>query len=88
VSLEHRYYGKSVPNAPLKYLTSEQAIADLASFHKYITTRFSLNKDTKWIAIGGSYPGMLASFMRIKHPELFHGAICNSGPVQAEVDFY
>ena len=41
----------------LKYLSSEQALADLAYFHQYMTDKLQLS-DNKWIAFGGSYPGM------------------------------
>ncbi|KAJ3301439.1 hypothetical protein HDU76_005753 [Blyttiomyces sp. JEL0837] len=71
VSLEHRFYGaptRSVPTADLsseslKLLTSQQAIADNVQFIKEfpkLFPRFNLTSDTKWIAIGGSYPGNLA----------------------------
>ena len=40
VSLEHRYYGKSSPfnslaTENLKYLSSKQALSDLAAFREY-----------------------------------------------------
>ena len=43
VSLEHRFYGESFPtsdmsNSNLKYLTSEQALADLAHFVQHLTS--------------------------------------------------
>jgi len=41
----------------LKYLSSEQALADLASFRQYMTDKLQLSGN-KWIAFGGSYPGM------------------------------
>ena len=42
----------------LKYLSSEQALGDLATFRLSMTDMFRLNEDAnKWIVFGGSYPG-------------------------------
>ena len=60
VALEHRYYGKSIPPSSergaqrLRHLTSHQAVADIAVFHKHISDEFKLPSTTKWIAFGGS----------------------------------
>ena len=40
----------------LGYLSSEQALADLASFITGMNEQRNLT-ETKWIAFGGSYPG-------------------------------
>jgi len=45
VSLEHRYYGKSTPfdtfsTENLKYLSSKQALFDLAVFRQYYQVSF------------------------------------------------
>ena len=90
VALEHRYYGYSVPFnslAPtaLKYLSMDQAIEDLATFQKYV--RDVLGLKGKWLSIGGSYPGELSAFYRLKHPELVVGALASSAPVLAKADF-
>jgi len=47
VSLEHRYYGKSSPfkslaTENLKYLSSKQALFDLAAFRQYYQASTSL----------------------------------------------
>ena len=67
ISLEHRYYGDSQPfddwSTPnLKYLTSQQALADIASFIDGLND--SLNRKADWIVIGGSYPGALAAWFK------------------------
>ncbi|XP_063919924.1 putative serine protease K12H4.7 [Zophobas morio] len=90
--LEHRYYGKSHPTEDmstenLRYLTSQQALADLATFITAMNKNYSLPADVKWIAFGGSYPGSLAAWLRFKYPHLVHGAMSASGPLLAEVDF-
>lgn len=42
--------------ANLKYLTTEQALEDLAALIKHVNAKFGLQKP-RWIALGGSYPG-------------------------------
>lgn len=88
LALEHRYYGESIPTnnfstSNLKWLSSQQALADLAVFVGYINDKYNLTKDNKWITWGGSYPGMMASFARLKYPHLIHGAVASSAPVMA-----
>jgi pimeloyl-ACP methyl ester carboxylesterase len=90
IALEHRYYGKSVPfaqltTANLKYLSTENALADLARFQHHAMD--SLGYKGKWIAMGGSYPGSLSAYYRLKHPELVQGALASSAPVQAKNNF-
>jgi pimeloyl-ACP methyl ester carboxylesterase len=89
--LEHRYYGASQVTADqstanLKYLSSRQALADIADFIPAMTTKFNL-QGAKWITFGGSYSGALAAWSRALYPDLIYGAVGSSGPVQAVVDF-
>lgn len=89
--LEHRYYGKSQVTADqstpnMKYLSSRQALADIADFIPAMTTKFNL-QGAKWITFGGSYSGALAAWSRMLYPDLIYGAVGSSGPVQAVVDF-
>ena len=88
LALEHRYYGESQPvsdlsTANLKWLTSRQALGDIAQFHAYISEIYNLTGDKKWVTFGGSYPGMLAAWARIKYPNLIFAAVSSSGPVEA-----
>ena len=96
-ALEHRYYGchnaSSCPKAPtgspaeeMKYLTTEQALADLASFRDYAIAKYSL-QGRPWVAIGGSYPGMLAAFVRAVYPDHFVASVASSAPVHGVLDF-
>jgi serine protease 16 len=92
VALEHRFYGKSYPTVDmslphLRYLSSEQALADIAHFHSFLSDRFDLDRETKWVGFGGSYPGNLAAWLKLKYPALFVGTIASSAPVHAKVDF-
>lgn len=50
----------------LRYLSSRQALADLAHFHAYAVARWGLLATNKWISWGGSYPGMMAGWFRLK----------------------
>eukprot|EP00039_Didymoeca_costata_P018921 m.335520 g.335520 ORF g.335520 m.335520 type:complete len:495 (-) comp17619_c0_seq1:59-1543(-) len=95
-AVEHRYYGcHNMSACPVKsfngtsslhYLSSRQALADLANFHDFATKKYGLTEKNKWISFGGSYPGMLAGWFRLKYPHLVHGSIASSAPVQAKLD--
>lgn len=90
LQLEHRYYGKSHPTPSttteeLKYLSSEQALADLSNF--IVSMNEQHNLTGKWISFGGSYPGSLSAWLREKYPHLVHGSVSSSGPLLAKVDF-
>jgi len=89
--LEHRYYGKSHPTEDLSvknlnWLTSQQALADIAGFITAINIQHNI--DSRWIALGGSYPGSLAAWARLKYPHLIHGSVSTSGPLKAKADFF
>lgn len=92
VDVEHRFYGQSYPTENmttdnLKYLSADQALADLARVIGYIKT--SLNSDnSKVITVGGSYPGNLAAWFRLKYPSVSHASIASSAPVTAKTNFY
>ncbi|TRY70321.1 hypothetical protein TCAL_08250 [Tigriopus californicus] len=90
--LEHRFYGKSHPTTDmsvknLAYLSSEQALGDLATFISGMNQARNLT-GSKWIAFGGSYPGSLAAWLRLKYPHLIHGSVSTSGPLYAKADFF
>jgi len=95
-AVEHRYYGchnrsacpvkQFATKESLKFLSSRQALADLAGFHKQALAQYGLTKANKWVSFGGSYPGMLAGWFRLKYPSLVHASIASSAPVQAKVD--
>jgi len=90
VALEHRYYGKSLPfEKPtldqMKHLTIHNALEDAVAFEAFAKSELGLKG--KWIAVGGSYPGMLAAFYRAKHPDLVVGAWASSAPVDMQESF-
>jgi len=89
--LEHRYYGASRPVADqsvdnLKWLSSRQAIEDIAVFIKSMNAMHKWT-NPKWIVFGGSYSGALAAWARQQYPDLLAGAVGSSGPVFAKLDF-
>ena len=108
IALEHRYYGKSLPVgdmsvANLKYLSSAQALADLARFIEYLTVDYqpfpvdvgstpplrlmSLATHSKLVSFGGSYPGALSAWLPLKFPASLAGAVASSAPVHADYNF-
>ena len=56
----------------LQHLSSEQALADLAAFQQAMQVKFELIGN-KWISFGGSYPGALSAWYRLKYPHLVSG---------------
>ena len=89
--LEHRYYGQSRPTQDLSvknltWLSSHQALADLAGFIEGMSAQHNITGP--WVAIGGSYPGSLAGWLRLKYPHLVAGSVATSGPVFAKPDFH
>ena len=113
-ALEHRYYGKSYPSfddtdgsnqtSPvttnhLKYLSSRQALEDLAHFIRTINSETRMSGrtgsenddgdegDVLWVTFGGSYPGYMSLNARYKYPHLVHASVSSSAPLQLEVDF-
>jgi len=94
LAIEHRYYGPpgSLPipdfsTENMRWLSSRQALADISLFHSHITQEFNLSASNKWVAWGGSYPGMMAAFSRLKYPTLIHASVSSSAPVQAQYNF-
>ena len=69
---EHRYFGVSYPYEPAVaftpehnvYLTVEQDYVELI---KHIRYEYDMD-DKACIVFGGSYGGMLAGWLRMKHP--------------------
>nr|KYP36933.1 Thymus-specific serine protease [Cajanus cajan] len=97
VMLEHRYYGKSSPfnsleTENLKYLSSKQALFDLAAFRQYyqdnINAKLNRTKiENPWFIFGGSYSGALSAWFRLKFPHLTCGSLASSAVVLAVYNF-
>jgi pimeloyl-ACP methyl ester carboxylesterase len=94
VSLEHRYFGASLPFGgnisaytvdQLRFLTPQQALADLAAFVSWVRDTYSA-WNSPAIAFGGSYPGALAAWFRIKYPHVVIGALASAAPINVTVN--
>lgn len=91
IALEHRFYGASAPTADMSvdnlgYLSSHQAIADIARFlNEFVPANYP--NVTAVITFGGSYPGALSAWVRLRLPHLVWGAFSTSSPVEAIADF-
>ena len=79
-----------------------KALEDAARFIAYLCAHNNNNADTlssppldlpaspgssPWVSFGGSYPGNLASWLKLKYPSLVVGTVGSSAPVFAEYDF-
>eukprot|EP00927_Polykrikos_kofoidii_P066730 TRINITY_DN62292_c0_g1_i1.p1 TRINITY_DN62292_c0_g1~~TRINITY_DN62292_c0_g1_i1.p1 ORF type:complete len:482 (+),score=77.31 TRINITY_DN62292_c0_g1_i1:52-1497(+) len=89
VFAEHRFYGESATapgscgnlfSAPFRYLSASAALHDFARLIDHLRKDFGAAESTV-VAIGGSYGGMLAAWLRAKFPELVDGALASSAPV-------
>jgi len=97
VSLEHRYYGKSSPfkyltTENLRFLSSKQALFDLAVFRQYyqeyLNAKYNLSKvENSWFVFGVSYSGALSAWFRLKFPHLTCGSLASSAVVRAIYNF-
>ncbi|KAJ4290077.1 hypothetical protein N0V88_006583 [Collariella sp. IMI 366227] len=98
VILEHRYYGKSYPTSDfstdnLRFLTTDQAVADMAYFAQHVKYEGLEHLDltsakTPYIAYGGSYAGSFVAFLRKLYPDVYWGAIASSGVPEAIYDYW
>ncbi|KAG9018023.1 hypothetical protein FRB90_012582 [Tulasnella sp. 427] len=101
IILEHRYWGDSQPfqdlrTENLRYLTLDQAAEDSKYFVENVKLPWSKGKDkydsnpsnTPWITAGCSYPGLLAAYSHLKHPDLFAAGYASCAPVTANGNFW
>ncbi|KAK3589949.1 hypothetical protein CHS0354_034971 [Potamilus streckersoni] len=91
VLLEHRFYGKSQPTNDLSlesltFLSSKQALADIAAFiDDELRIKFNLTNN-KLITFGGGYSGSLSAWFRNKYPQMVDGAVASSAPIYMDLD--
>ncbi|KAJ3260300.1 Thymus-specific serine protease [Boothiomyces macroporosus] len=98
IILEHRFYGADglspisealgSPNmkAAMTTFNVGQALEDGYNFIKSYSK--NVNGKSRWITVGGSYPGNLAAWMRMKYPDVVYAAHASSAPVLAKADFW
>lgn len=93
VALEHRFYGASNPTPDMsvdnmRYLSSRQAIGDVARFiAELLVPTYNLTAANRVVTFGGSYPGALSAWLRLRLPHAIYAAFSTSSPVQAQLDF-
>lgn len=87
MSIVH-FHRSSTSVENLKYLSVDQALADLAHFITEITSDRQLNATGGVILVGGSYGGTMVTWFRQKYPHLVNGAWASSAPLNAQVDFH
>lgn len=83
--VEHRYYGTSIPlpvgnPKNMRFLSTDQALKDLATVIQDLQRQLV----GPWIALGSSYSGNLAAYLRTLYPSLVVGAVAVSAPVKAQ----
>ncbi|KAF2239202.1 hypothetical protein EV356DRAFT_528482 [Viridothelium virens] len=78
-----------------QYLNTEQALQDPVYFANNFqppgleSSWSSLSpKNTPWVWLGGSYPGVRGAHMRVRNPETFYATWASSAPTQAAVDMW
>ena len=89
LTMEHRFYGQSLPfgnhshdrsRDKLGLLSIEQAMADYANLISAIRAEYKC-EFCPVVAGGGSYSGKLAAYMRLKYPTIVDMALAASAPV-------
>lgn len=85
---EHRYFGESWPFGDKKastskenlvFLTTEEAMMDFVEFIQFLKKTYC--SDCPVLVFGGSFGGMLATWMRIKYPNVVDMAHAASAPI-------
>ncbi|TBU40389.1 serine carboxypeptidase S28-domain-containing protein [Dichomitus squalens] len=89
-TLEHRYFGQSLPfgndsytQENFKYLTLENVMQDAVNFIDFIKSNVTGASNSKAIVVGRSYGGTLSAIFRQNYPDVFYGAWAVSGPFYA-----
>jgi hypothetical protein len=96
VILENRYYGTSFPfnqssTDQLRFLTTEQTIADNAYFAQHaqfpgIEANLTAST-TPWILYGGSLAGAQTAFSLVEYEDLLWGGIASSAVIHAVLEY-
>lgn len=74
ISVEHRYFGSSVPypiGGKPTYLTVDQVLADVIEIINSYKVKYD---NMKVIAVGTGYAGALAAWLRVQYPQYVSGA--------------
>lgn len=65
----------------LRYLSSDQALMDYVTLIDYLKRKYHFDDLQAVIGFGGSYGGMLSSWMRFRYPNMIDGVIAASAPI-------
>ena len=93
IGLEHRFFGESVPTEDLSidnlnYLTIEQSLADLANFIQQMKYEYCISSNNCSVGvIGGSYPGALSAWFKLRFPHIADASWASSAPVYIHNNF-
>lgn len=93
LGLEHRFFGQSQPfntltSDNLKFLTIEQALADLAYFIDEMQAVYCSPSSLCSVAVvGGSYPGSLSSWFRLLYPHMAIASWASSAPILIKANY-
>ncbi|KAF1937821.1 hypothetical protein EJ02DRAFT_458410 [Clathrospora elynae] len=94
--IENRYYGESSPyaeltTANLQYLTFEQVMYDLVNFAENVKLPFDHNSTAStvpWVLVGGSYGGVITTYIADKLPGTFWAYYASSATLQEQEAYW
>lgn len=95
-SVEHRFYGESLPAggpaealsvANLQYLTVANALEDLNEAMDHIAAQYKVPAAAPRVIIGGSYPGGLVGWHRVAFPNRTAFGLASSGVVNPVLEY-
>jgi hypothetical protein len=91
LGLEHRFFGSSLPPGDLslsnlRFLTIEQALADVDLFIKFAIDEYC-TPDCRIGIVGTAYSGSLATWFRVRYPHRSVGVWASSAPVDMVTNF-
>lgn len=84
----NNFFCRNVTDENLRFLTPDQALADVAHFITHIkqSTVIPGAEDSPVIVIGAHYSGTLAAWFRQKYPHLAIASWASSAPVLAHIN--
>lgn len=95
-SLEHRFYGESMPTGDpatglaadkIQFLTVAQALKDINVFLVALRAEVGADASAPVILVGGSYPGALVGWHRMAYPDVTVAGLASSGVVNAILEY-
>lgn len=89
---ETRFFGRNRPTSDvstdnLRFLTTEQVLADMAHLIDHIKQQDERLADARVILVGTAFGGNLAAWFRVKYPQHVDGVWASSSFVEARMNF-